>query len=343
MFLHAERVSGVSLSRHYRIGGHGVHLRFASSELCQTLTPALAHLSCTGDESDPLTVCIWDDISTKTLMPALPWSDCAVYRPGGDVQGVFTNRGDVRGFRNERILVAYNWEANSVTLLDKKLKLAMYWTHDCRRLPSYEISAPLRNVIHWWLNQFGLQFVHSGSVGNNFGGVLLSGKGGVGKSTTSLSCLNSNLNYVSDDYCLISAEPEPYAYSVYNTAKLHPATILQIFPSEYAFMAKYYDDTDKAVFFLYPHFAEKIVAGFPIRAILIPTITDNQATTVTHASPGEGLKALALSTMSQLAYAGQPSIAIIQKVVHNVPCYHLHLGKDLAAIPRIIAQLLHEG
>jgi hypothetical protein len=112
---------------------------------------------------------------------------------------------------------------------------------------------------------------------------------------------------------------------------------------EPALSSKCYDDTDKAVLFLYPHFAEKIITGFPIRAILIPRITDNQATTVTHASPGDGLRALALSTMSQLAYAGQPSLAIMQKIVHQVPCYHLHLGADLSAIPHVITKLIHEG
>jgi hypothetical protein len=227
-----------------------------------------------------------------------------------------------------------------MTLLDKKMNLALYWTHDCRRLPSYEVSAPLRTALHWWLNQFGLQFVHSGAVGNSRGGVLLSGRGGVGKSTTSLACLNADLRYVSDDYCLIAADPEPYAYSVYNTAKLHSDTVRQISSVKPAVSARRFDDTDKAVLFLYPHFAGKIITGFPLRAILIPVITGCRITTVTGASSGEALKALALSTMSQLAYAGQSSLSIMQKIVKEVPCYHLHLGRDLAAVPGVIAELL---
>jgi hypothetical protein len=46
--------------------------------------------------------------------------------------------------------------------------------------------------------------------------------------------------------------------------------------------------------------------------------------------------------MSQLAYAGQSSLSIMQKIVHEVPCYHLHLGRDLAAIPEVITELLRE-
>jgi hypothetical protein len=169
---------------------------------------------------------------------------------------------------------------------------------------------------------------------------LLSGRGGVGKSTTSLACLNADLRYVSDDYCLIAADPEPYAYSVYNTAKLHSDTVRQISSVKPAVSARRFDDTDKAVLFLYPHFAGKIITGFPLRAILIPVITGSRITTVTGASSGEALKALALSTMSQLAYAGQSSLSIMQKIVKEVPCYHLHLGRDLAAIPGVIAELV---
>ena len=318
-----------------------MHLRFAGSELHEIFTPALAHLPSGGEELHPLTICIWDDASTQTQLPQPPWMRYAVRRPDGSFQGVFTNRGDVRGVGNERILVAYNWEANAMTLLDTELNLAMYWTRDARSLPSYEISAPFRTVLHWWLNQFGLQFVHSGAVGNSLGGILLSGKGGVGKSTTSLVCLDSNLKYVSDDYCLIAADPEPYAYNVYNTAKLHPNTIRQIPSIKPALSTTCYDDTAKGVLFLYPHLAEKLVSGFPVRAILIPRITYNQATAITSAPPEEGLKALALSTMSQLAYARQSSLAIMQKIVQQVPCYHLHLGTDLATIPPVITDLLH--
>ena len=52
------------------------------------------------------------------------------------------------------------------------------------------------------------------------GGVLLAGKGGSGKSTTALTCLNSELQYVSDDYCVVVAQPSPFAYNLYCTAKV---------------------------------------------------------------------------------------------------------------------------
>jgi hypothetical protein len=339
LFLLAEKNSGVSLSRYFYLGGHTVSLRFASSEVCQRLTPALAHLS--SAPSEGLTVCVWDDVSTGTEMPPLPWKNYAVYKPGGDFQGVFTNRGDVRGASSERILVAFNWEANSMTLFDKERNLALYWTQDVRKLPSYEISSPFRTALHWWLNRFGLQFVHSGAVGYHHGGVLLSGKGGIGKSTTSLACLASDLKYASDDYCLVTADPVPSAFSVYNSAKLHPEMMERI-PSVESFLSgERYDDTDKAVLFLYPLLVKRIIRSFPICAILIPHVTDSRPTVLTKASSGEALKALALSTMSQLAYAGPASLAIMQKIVDMVPCYHLRLGSDLSLIPKVIAELLH--
>ena len=159
-------------------------------------------------------------------MPPPPWGKYCL-QSKWDMH-VYTRRGDVRGFNNDRICTAYNWSAAALSMLDKRNSLALYWTYDTRKLPSYETSAPLRTILHWWMNHHGLQFVHSGAVGTSRGGVLLAGKGGTGKSTTVLSCLNSDMLYVSDDYCLISVDPVPYAYSVYSSAKLNADNIQRV-------------------------------------------------------------------------------------------------------------------
>ena len=54
------------------------------------------------------------------------------------------------------------------------------------------------------------------------GGVLIAGKSGSGKSTTTLACLTSGLLYAGDDYVLADVAAEPYVHSLYSTAKLVP-------------------------------------------------------------------------------------------------------------------------
>lgn len=145
---------------------------------------------------------------------------------------------------------------------------------------------------------------------------------------------------MSDDYCLIAVDPVPYAYSVYSSAKLNADNIQRVPHLMPTISNVERIDTEKAVFFLYPHFARKIVTGFPIHAILLPRISGGLRTTLTPASSIEGLKALALSTMSQLAGTGQASLKIMNSLVHQVPCYHIELGTDLSQIPDVILSLL---
>jgi hypothetical protein len=341
IFQKAEHAAG-SAERFYNICGQYVKLRFAGSALPLFITPAIEHLSVQSIGDPSLTVCIWDDTSTNTQMPPPPWLGLTVASPDGNFQGVYTRRGDVRGFSDHRIYTSYNWDANALSILDKKRNLALYWTYNAHRLPSYEASAPLRTIFHWWVNQFGFQFVHSGAVGTAQGGVLLAGKGGSGKSTTALTCLNSELLYVSDDYCLISADQVPCAFCIYSSAKLNANNVYRVPHVISAISNLDRIDSEKAVFFLYPYAPAKIAKGFPIRAILLPRIIEEQKTSLTPALSREALKALALSTMSQLARAGQNSLQIMHRLVNRVPCYHINLGTDLTQIPEVILGLLEQ-
>ncbi len=339
VFKKAELSAGRE-ERDFHIGGVAVKLRFAGPALVPLLTKALSHVAAGEVPGQSLTVCIWDDASTNTAMPPPPWADCMVHDASGVIRSVYTRRGDVRGFNDGRIRTAYNWGAGALSILDTERGLALYWTHDARRLPSYESSAPLRTILHWWLSGHGGQLVHAAAVGTAGGGVLLAGKGGSGKSTAALSCLDSELLYVSDDYCLISTEPRPYVHSIYSSAKVDADNLHRVPHLLPALDDRERVDGEKAVFFLAPHFSGKIVSGFPIRAILLPSITGRVETTVTPATPLDGIRALALSTVSQLAGAHRSSVKRITELVGKVPCYHLGLGTDLGRIPAVISGLL---
>jgi hypothetical protein len=100
----------------------------------------------------------------------------------------------------------------------------------------------------------GCQVLRAGAVGTHERAELLTGKGGIGKSTTALSCLRSGLSYLADDYLIVRLEPEPIVYSLYCTAKLN-ADHVENFPEFFKLVqnsAKL--DQGKAVLFLYSQF-----------------------------------------------------------------------------------------
>ena len=89
--------------------------------------------------------------------------------------------------------------------------------------PEWNCSTPLRHILHLALATRGVQFVHAGAVGRPDGGVIIVGRSGSGKSTSTLSTLGSDLLYAGDDYVGVSLNPDgggPYVHSLYGCGKL---------------------------------------------------------------------------------------------------------------------------
>lgn len=327
-FKQAEATVG-TVDRFYRIAGFTIRLRFAGEALVSRLTPALAHLSQGVTEKPDLTICLWDSTSTQTPIPPPPWQ-------GGQLQ----QRGEILGFNTDRISTAFQWGANALSLLDLQENLGIYWVNNAQQLPYWEGGSPVRTILHTWLSERSVQMVHAGAVGLPTGGVLLVGKGGSGKSTTALCCLDSDLFYAGDDYVAVTPHPTPQVYSLYNTGKKRANDIDRL-PTLKPIITNHERlETEKALYFLYQHFPDRIVNGFPLKAILIPKITGGLDTSLTELSSVTALAALVPSTIKQLPNAGQTACRLITQVAQTTPCYSLNLGTDLQQIPRIILALL---
>jgi hypothetical protein len=325
----AETASGRRVDRFYRIADFVVRLRFAGPVLLSPVTRALSHLA-TGPVCNPaLTVCLWDSASTGTLMPSPPWQ-----------VDDFRERGEIRGFNDGRIYTFFLMGPNSLSLVDMDRDLAVFWVKEARQIPNHDTCEPLRTIFNLWLGRHGVQLVHAGAVGRPSGGVLIVGKSGVGKSTTALACLDSELSYASDDHCLLTGDSTPTVYSLYNTAKLNADSAARL-----PFLASRMGPPDrnpwgKGLYFLHEHFPEKLLLHFPLRAILIPRIDDQEETSLTRASPAAAMMATAPNTIFQLPGAGKEAFHIMAKAIQHVPCYHLNLGADVAQIPKVILDLL---
>ena len=77
-------------------------------------------------------------------------------------------------------------------------------------------------LVSQWAGTAGLLSVHGGAVGVGGRGVLLAARGGGGKSTLAAACLLSGMDYVADDYVLVSAEGPPRAMPMFSTLKMNP-------------------------------------------------------------------------------------------------------------------------
>src|SRR4051794_11829077 len=216
LFKSSQQETG-SVERSYIVAGYRIRLSFAGPALL-SLTRALEHLA-TDDQSTPdLTICLWDSESTGHCMTQRPWQEQD-----------FLARGVIQGYNTDRIYTAFQHGSAAVSVLDKERNLGIFWVPD-PRVPYWENGSPLRTILHWWLLSRGLQLVHAAAVGTSTGGVLIGGKGGTGKSTTALACLESDLSYVGDDYTLLGLDSGPVVHSLYNSAKLNSDHV-QRFPA----------------------------------------------------------------------------------------------------------------
>lgn len=312
----------------FAVGPFTLRVASASAILAEKMLRAFAHLSIPPTRAD-WTVLMWDDVSTATQLPPPPW----------DWNTARTRRGEIFGYNTARIFTVYDPDAGVLHVLDAETQTALYWTRDARRLPTYEQSAPLRTILHWFAQTRNMQLVHGGAVGTATAGVLLAGKGGMGKSTTALACLETELLYAGDDYCLVNLAP-PFVYSLYCSAKLNADSIARL-PHLGTLIANPNELVrEKGVLFLGEQWQHKLTRGFPLVAIVLPRVHGRRDTFFTRATLHDALRAVGISTLIQLPRADESAAQRIQSLARALPCYTLELGTDLAQIPRRVAELI---
>lgn len=327
----------------FAVAGFGVRLRFAAGSWASVLTKALDHLQ---TEEPPaarrqLTVSVFDGLLTpRNPLLRLYLKELVDRWP--DYTGP---RGELLDFHKGSVVAFYHPGPDILSIVDLDADVGFFWKRDLSPLPYYEAGSPMRGLLHAWMRKQGIQFVHGGAVGTETGGVLLAGKGGSGKSTSVLACLNSGLKYASDDYCMVGASDSKrwQVYSLYNTAKLVGEDDLARFNG----LASHVwnprrQANDKVTIFLNDSYPTKLISKFPLRAILVPTITGKTDTTLEPCGEGAALMAMGPSSLAQLPTSGRRDLNSIAQVVSTSPCFRLKLGTELSQIPLAISQLLTE-
>ncbi len=325
-YLEAARAVG-EIEHVIRVAGTTVRLRFAGERLVPQIMPALEHLRADPGAGPEVTFCLWDSESTAVAMPPAPCE-----------KSCFTDRGDIWGFASARIRTAFHYYDFSVNLLDLDRRVAVYWVNGLSSLPYWSRSSPLRTLFHWWLEEHGAQLVHAAAVATAGGALLLTGKGGAGKSTTALACLRAGFDYLADDYVIVQLEPEPTVHCLYATAKVDgdragwfPELADQVVNPDRL-------GDEKAVIQLHPALGRRLRPTAPLRAILLPRIRDGVPTALVEAEPEEVLHAARFTTMSQLPCAGRRTHDNLGRLCATLPGYTLELGRDLAAIPAVVGR-----
>lgn len=317
------------------LAGISIELRFASERLRQIFLPALRHL-CVGsaDNWAPAhTLCLWDRSSSGVSAPPPPCD-----------KRHFTDRGDIWGFNNKAFQFAFLYGELSVNMFSRQERLGYYWVDDPEHLPYWCAAAPLRSLLHWCMSEDGRQLLHGAAIGTTEGAVLLTGSGGIGKSSTALNGLQEGMLFSGDDYVVLALEPEPTVYPLYGSAKVNRDQLSFYEKLRPCLTNPEGGVNQKAIFELIPTFAEQIPESMPVRAILVPKVHDSCESVIENTISRHEVKhAASLTTVEQLPYAGNDTYAFIDRLCALVPSFRLKLGSDRKRLIEYLRSWLNEG
>jgi hypothetical protein len=270
---------------------------------------------------------VWDTATSGVAGPRSPW-------------GVedFGARDAIRGSGADGVDLAYGLEHHVLSTWDRHLAEGVWWARNAGQLPYWEATAPLRYLFHWLLADAGCALVHAAAVGDGEEGVLLVGRGGAGKSTAALSCVDAGWRYVADDYCVLGHEGAPRAHSLYGVGKLSPDSSRSLPGLDDAVTGTRPGD-EKVVYGIARARPALMAESLALRAVAVPRLTVLGGPP-RRIAPAAAARALAPSTLFQLPSDRPGTLATMARTLRMLPVFDVPLGPDRSEAPRALAEVL---
>lgn len=186
-----------------------------------------------------------------------------------------------------------------------------------------------------WAACSGLFMVHGAAVGVNGTGVLVVGRGGRGKSTFAVSCLAQGLDFISDDYSLITVSGPILAKPLYSIVGLMPDMC-----GNFKEFGEPMRGPDGSLMGIKPQYsipAHRFAKQLEIKAIILPTIGGTDEVSLTPVSPGPAMTQLIHSTVIQSgSHKDTRLIMAMSQRFMGLPVYEMRMSTDLKKNPAFL-------
>lgn len=306
----------------FQVGPYVIRLEFVSRSLVEKIERAFLHLEVASSFPPDLTLCLWDAEETKLTYGS--WSQVVSF--------------DYLEQAVPPHYFHYFPAAQAMSFIDLQEGKAHYIIRDAAQLPWWVSGSPLQAILHLFFRQKGIQLTHTAAIGTETSCLLLTGKGGSGKSTTTLSCLQEGLFSLGEDYCLLDPR-HLTCYSLYQSAKWKPAT-RKLVPGFDSYIANpEHADREKALAFYRDFFPHQMKKTAPIQAIVSLQIEERRQPLLRPYNPIAGLRDLMMSTLL-LPFYHTSTLRILSDLTHRLPHHQLLLSQDLKANVQILKELL---
>jgi len=189
-----------------------------------------------------------------------------------------------------------------------------------------------------WADDRDMILLHAAAVGSDGVGVLVAGRSGRGKSTFAVSCLAHGLEFVADDYTMITASGQLCAMPVYTTAEInsdmHPLLPQLGTPTGPL-------PHNGKLSFAVP--AARLSASLPIKAVVIPAAKRDAVPLLRPVPSGAALTQLVHSTSMQL-FRGRDTALAKQMIdrLRELPAYEMTMCPELEKNTACLRRFLRE-
>lgn len=312
--------------------GRPVDVQVAGNALAERILPAFAHLAAPRTGQAPGAV----------SMEFVDCTECAARWPAPPDDAEWVSQGE--GWRLSwhgagRYLAEAR--ANSLILLDRATGAVAAAFRDGSRLTHADRARPLQRMMSQVCVSFGVQDIHAALVAVDGRGVLIVGGGGRGKTTTSIDCFDSGLQFLGDDSVAIADGPNRsyLGHSLYNSARVHPVQL-----SRWPRLADAWQlpgpRDDKALLVPADIDPDRVAQTTPITAILVPSITDGRFR-VEPTSPRHAFAALLYESQDARRFRmTEAEYRRLVDLVKTTPCFRCELARAPGCTASGIAELV---
>ena len=316
--------------------GRTARIRVVGQSLSEQIAKAFHHILAQGNPSSAaFKIDLWDQRDTSISCPekSQPVQERLLKSTSYVEFGLIIGSLDDRYIGCQRPQVVTWFDRSGQHLV------ACVSSHDALSL--YDRGKPLHFPLLLWHSDQGAEVIHAAFVSRKGEGVLFAGRGGVGKSTSALACLEADFDYLGDDYIGLEAYGDGsfQGHSIYSATWLM-ADHFRRFPRlmRHAIYPER-PQQEKTLALLSQALPRQLCRAAPIRALVLPRITAGSAR-LRRASKPEALFALAPSSILFRPNSGAATLNKLGRLAEQVPCYWLDLGKDLTEIPRLVGQVI---
>ena len=311
-----------------RVVGHG---------LSEQVAQAFQHLLVPGSPSSVgLKIDLWDEGDTSVYCPvnSVPVDERLLESTS------YVEFGLILGSLEDRFIGCQRPQV--ITWFDRSDQHLVGWVCSHDQLSLYDRGKPLHFPLLLWHSDQSAEVIHAALVSKNGEGVLFAGRGGAGKSTSALACVEAGFDYLGDDYIGLEAcEDGTFAgHSLYSATWLMADHFVRfpwlirhaIYPER--------PEQEKTLALLSQVFPQQLSRVAPIRALVLPRIAANPSARIRPASKAEALFALAPSSILLRPSSGAATLNKLGRLAEHVPCYWLELAQDLNEIPPRLEEII---